>query len=64
MGVDQCLGRLEAHLGIEGNERADEMAKAGFIVSDSPHVTQGRFRLYGRICELVRGLWWGLHWLR
>ena len=43
-GLSTRFGFIKAHTGIDGNERADLMAKAGCRESLLPQVTQGGVR--------------------
>ena len=45
-GLSTQFGWVKAHVGVEGNERADQMAKAGCRGSLLPQVTEGGVRAY------------------
>ena len=46
---------MKAHVGIDGNERADLMAKAGYRESLLPQVTEGGVRAYWKdVCSRER----------
>ena len=45
-GLSTQFGWVKAHVGVEGNERADLMAKAGYRESLLPQVTEGGVRAY------------------
>ena len=45
-GLSTQFGWVKAHVGVDGNERADLMAKAGCMESLLPQVTQGGVRAY------------------
>ena len=46
LGLSTRFGRVKAHTGIDGNERADLMAKAGCRESLLPQVTEGGVSAY------------------
>ena len=48
IGLSTQFGWVKAHVGVDGNERADLMAKAGCRESLLPQVTEGGVRAYGK----------------
>ena len=46
MGLSTRFGWVKAHVGIDGNERADLMAKVGCRESLQPQVTERGVRAY------------------
>ena len=46
MGLSTQFVWVKAHVGIDGNERADLMVKVGYRESLLPQVTEGRVRAY------------------
>ena len=55
MGLKMRFGWVKAHVGIDGNERADLMGKAGCRESLLPQVTEGGVRAYwNNVCGRER----------
>lgn len=52
-GVRLRFGWVKAHVGIEGNEVADEMAKEGCLGADPPVVTEGGIRAMWKCLRAV-----------
>ena len=52
--------RIKAHIGIEGNERANELAKFGTSIvpiSPSPHTYLPKTYIHNQIDNQIRTLW-------